>query len=42
MPRIVSSTEYDRVIAEIAKHPAGIGVDGLHAALIGKPARGRL
>jgi Fic/DOC family len=39
MPRIVSSAEQESVVAEIARHPQGIGVDALHAALPAPPSR---
>ncbi len=39
MPRIVSSAEQESVFAEIARHPQGIGVDALHAALPAAPSR---
>ena len=39
MPKSVPSTDLDLIVFEVAKYPAGIGVDALHQALQGKPAR---
>jgi Fic/DOC family len=39
MPKMVSRSELDRVMAEISKHPEGIGPDALLDALQGTPAR---
>jgi len=39
MPKIVPSGELDRILAEVALRPAGIGVDALQAALQNKVAR---
>lgn len=39
MPKIIPGDELGRVHAAVALHPAGIGVDALHAALRGTPSR---
>ena len=39
VPRVVSTTDADRILAETAKHPAGIGVDALQLALKGALTR---
>ena len=39
MPKSVPASQLDRVVFEVAKHHAGIGVDALHQALGGKPSR---
>ena len=39
MPQIVPESELTRIVGKIAKHPAGLGLDALHAALKGTLAR---